>query len=309
MSVDQTMVENNNVLSSGQIIFYCVVAFFLVLFLIIYLRKRKSKLNIEELDIGVGKVSITNNPVEKISFDSPIDFDYHLPVRIHDIKIKVYDKNNSGLPNRSVSISVKDAEKEEVLCGNLTASTNSDGVATFSGLRIVKGGSYIFIAICEGKQCASEPYDIPDFTSKAERIIFVTQPDSTPGRPAYLNKISVRVSNSENDGLFGRKVHVSIYDKKREKELLSGTLDALTDQDGFASFPNLSISKTGKHQIVAFCDDKNCTSAEFEINPPGIDTNFKNQPFGSQEYYDALYQSLYMNNAGDLIKKDGEEIL
>ena len=286
----------------------CKSGFLLLLLLFFYLKIRKAKIEIGGFEIGGGKISITDNPVEKISFDSPIDFEYLIPVRIHDVKIKVYDKNNSGLPNRSVCISAKDADNEEVLCGNLTASTDSEGIASFSGLRIVKGGSYIFIAICEGKQCASELYDIPDFTSKADRIIFVTQPDSTSGRPAYLNEISVRVSNSENDGLLGRKVHISIYDKKREKELLSGTLEALTDQNGFAIFSDLSISKTGRHQIVAFCDDKYCTSAEFDVNPPGIDTDFRKKTFGDQEYFDALCQSLYMNNAGDIIKLDGEEL-
>ena len=222
--------------------------------------------------------------------------------------IKVTDKNGVGLSGRVVEISAKSASQEEVLRGHLTASSDSTGIASFSGLSIVKGGGYKIIAICEGKQCASNLFDIPDITSKVDRLTFIKQPESTSGRPALLCEIKIRASNADGDGLTGRKVQLSILDSKQETELLAGILEVTTDKNGIARFTDLTISKTGKHQILARCEDAECESGEFDVTPPGTDTNIKNKEFGTEGYIVTFCRLVYLNNTGDTFMIDGEEL-
>ena len=106
---------------------------------LLILRKKKLSLQPKQISIGGTIIGVEEEPVDKIYFLTQPEFDFHIPVRVRDLSIKVADKDGNALSGRMVKVSVKNAKQEEVLQGVLSATSDSTGIASFSGLSILKG--------------------------------------------------------------------------------------------------------------------------------------------------------------------------
>ena len=286
---------------------------FLMLFLLRFIVGKIKKTNGESF--GVKKFSVAGVtaerkklPVEQVTFVEQPTVDYSYPILFHDICIRVCGSDGNGLPQREVVLSCQDLSQREIFIGNLKATTDQTGTAKFVGITTDKAGTYIVIASCEGKQCASKKVVLPDMNSVPNELVFLTQPQATSGRPADISMITIRAINDKLEGLPGRTIKIQCYDARYSEDILQGTPEAKTDNNGLVEFTDLRISKTGKFRLLATCQGVTCESTVFEVSPPSFDDNYDNKEFGSHDYWDALTLRLYEKKTNDVIRVNGEEL-
>jgi len=144
--------------------------------------------------------------------------------------------------------------------------------------------------------------DIP-----VSRVAFLTQPKDASGRPASLSEIRVRAYDEKNRPLQKKKITIEL-ESYSGTDYLRGILTQYSDETGTASFSGLKISRSGQYVLIAKSDGIIAMSVPFEVTPPGLDTNFSDKLFNSQEYKDSLARKLSLSKAEDELKFDEEDI-
>lgn len=394
----------NDILSLGV-----VSAVVIMILLFVFTKLRGDKIVPESYESNGVRLRFEKEPVEQLTIMKQPEFDYSNPIRLRDLSFEVKDKRGKALSEKTVSISAKTSSGEEALVGNLVATTNSNGIATFSGVTMGLCGNLSISAECEGKQCSSVAFDIPDTTGPVKTLRFEEPPSridqssdhlapvnvkvlnandidilgqtvqlsvlddentnvlqgtlfsvsdergialfsnlfiSKPGIwrlsaecgdaraeseefeitdlsvdtirfmkspndsevKKKLNSVVVRVYNSERTPLSKKTIILSLRDRQEKECVLIGMCSRITNERGEAVFDDLSVGKIGFYRITASCEEITCESREFEITPPGIDFDLENYEYGTDEYWDTLRAKLLLNNKGDKIYINGEEI-
>lgn len=153
-------------------------------------------------------------------------------------------------------------------------------------------------------------FQIEDIDRIAHHVSVLNHPTDTDNKPAVLSPIKVVVYNKDNHPINNKEVIVMLMDVSSSKcqDGLQGTLRRNTDRDGLVVFSDLSVNKRGSFYLKFDAGEIAGVSKEFQVTPPGIDTNFVDKSYGTDEYYEALKTSMELNKGSDRVFIKGEEI-
>lgn len=140
-------------------------------------------------------------------------------------------------------------------------------------------------------------------------IAILRQPASVSGNPAILNTLKVRVYDRNGNPLRNKLVTVSIDGKEDETErYITGQLCKKSDENGYVIFSDISVLRRGSFYLTFHADNVTAKARPFDVMPPGLDTNFENKEFGSEEYIDTLQLAISLNKGADKVSINDEEI-
>jgi IPT/TIG domain len=178
------------------------------------------------------------------------------------VAVNEVDQNNQPVIGATVTIAMSSG----TLNGNLTATTDSSGTATFNNLSVSTAGSYTLTASAAGAAGAvTSPFTI----TAAATLSFATQPVDTVSYAA-LSPVTVQVEDASDQPVSGAAVNIGI-----SSGTLSGTLTAISNAAGQAVFSDLSVSPAGAYTLTASVAGVTiATSNSFAITPPTSPTVF-----------------------------------
>jgi hypothetical protein len=197
------------------------------------------------------------------------------------VAVTVLDGAGNPVPSTSVTLSLNTNGNAGVLAGTLVQSTDSSGVATFPGLSVnqVSGANpYSLRAVSGAASGDSSTFTVTH--GAVTTIAFTTggQPTNTlAGDPINGSSggVQVLVTDGTNPAP-GETVTMDIDPAHNPgSETLAGTLSAVTDSNGVATFSNLSIGTSASgYKLRATDGALSVTSATFDItslqNPDAV---------------------------------------
>ncbi len=196
---------------------------------------------------AVAKLSFTTEPVSTTAGSI-----------MKPVVVKASDQFGNAIPGTPITISISSG----TLNGLLTATTNAAGLATFSGLSDTVAGTYTLTAATGSITGLSTPFAI---TAGAVTVLsFVTQPVSTTAG-SILSAVVIQASDQ-----FGNVVPSTAIAIGNVAGKLNGTLSALTNAAGQASFKNLSESVVGTYTLIARKGTISTTSNPFVITAGNV---------------------------------------
>ena len=188
------------------------------------------------------------------------------------VAVTVLDGAGNSVPSTSVTLSLNPSTNAGVLSGTLVQSTDLSGVATFPGLSVDKVSGVNPYSLHADSGAASG--DSSTFTvthGAATTIAFTTggQPTNTlAGDPinGSTGGVQVLVTDGTNPAQ-GETVTMDIDSAHNPgAATLSGTLSAVTDGSGVATFSDLSIGTSASgYKLLATDGALSVPSATFDI--------------------------------------------
>ena len=198
------------------------------------------------------KLAFSQQPTSRV-VGSPID-----PA----VTVQVQDAYGNDVSTNGLPIRIALSSGSGTLFGNTNAVT-VEGIASFDTLSMHQAGSKQFSATAVGMASAlSDTFAI--FAAEASSIQFVQQPTAALAgdviSPAVTVELADRFGNTVSQA--GIVITLSL----ENSATLLGTVSQGTDEDGLATFNDLSITNAGQHRLVgtAFAP---VTSDTFVISP------------------------------------------
>jgi hypothetical protein len=177
------------------------------------------------------------------------------------VALSVVDQFGNGVPGIKVTLSPNGFS---FATGSLSQSTNSSGLAVFSGLVIDTAGTgYTISAAASGTHGAiSSPFGVAAGAPSA--LVFSQQPTSTTAGAALSPAVQVTVVDAFGNPVPGSEVTLS----PNGFTFASGTTSEPTNAAGVATFSNLVIDGAGSgYTITAGDGSASATSTGFGITP------------------------------------------
>ena len=175
--------------------------------------------------------------------------------------VKLVDNYNNAFVGVTVSVKISAG----TLNGVLTATTNSTGEATFSGLSVATAGSYSLTVSASNLIATSSAFTITAATAAVGRIGFSTQPVSTTAS-ATMSPVVVQLYSSTGAIVDLANVSVTI---RLSSGTLTGSLTVMTNSAGQAIFSGLKVAAAGTYELIASATvnglSLNVTSSAFAI--------------------------------------------
>ena len=172
------------------------------------------------------------------------------PIRVH-----VTDANNAPIPGVSVAISFNGPPpcSTAVLSGTLNGITNANGNAVFFDLSIDRGQlGYTLLASAGSASAVSQPFNVNGFcpTSTTSvpagaHILFIIQPGQMQGGSGGPQAV-VQLFDANNAPIAGAELAASLGARPCPAATLSGTLTAVTDANGLATFSGITSNRGGQ---------------------------------------------------------------
>jgi hypothetical protein len=186
------------------------------------------------------------------------------------LTVQLLDVNSQPVGKSGVSITLAFGANpgSSTLSGILTRTTNSAGLATFSGLSINNAGNgYTLVASSSGlTSTTSTSFNI---VPAPTQVVFVQQPPATVNTGTTLSPaVTVRLLdvNGQPVNKIGVPITMAIGNNPGGGTL-SGTLTRTTNSSGVATFNNLSINNAGTgYTLVASSSGlTSATSSSFDV--------------------------------------------
>jgi hypothetical protein len=185
------------------------------------------------------------------------------------VQVELRDSTGQPAPVAGVAVTLAFAANPGggTLRGATTATTTSQGVASFAALSIDKSASgYTLRATSSGLASAtSAPFIVA--AGPPARLFFAAQPTATgPGAP-FAPSVSVAVVDSESN-LVGSPVSVSLALGANPTGAVLGGTTTVATQNGTATFSNLTVDRNGSgYTLVASASNlPSVTSATFDVS-------------------------------------------
>ena len=192
---------------------------------------------------------------------------------------------------------------------------NENNLSNLSGLLIAAG---IIVAILLAGYLLSHGYKIRKLEVNlggvvkgeivpqiVKRVSMITKLHDLSGKPAKLPEIEIRVFDTDNKPMTQKRVKLDLFTATGEP---CNSWEKETDESGIVTFSNLKIERTGQYKFTATCDNEFTTSAVFTVMPPGLETNFSDEKFGSNNYKERFFDAMLFNKGNDKVKIDGEDV-
>ena len=168
----------------------------------------------------------------------------------------------------------------------ITATTNSSGIATFSGLSIDATGTYTITATVPATDVDGRHGDLelvrPSWPRTAATLSFTTEPPSGPLTAGSndVGTVVVTAVDTYGNDVAGQSVSLTI---SSPGAINSGTTSATTQSSGTASFSGLTVETAGTFTFTASAVTSSgtvtATSNSFTIVPAPLATlSFTTQP-------------------------------
>ncbi len=188
------------------------------------------------------------------------------------VAVSLLDANGnviSGDSTTLVTLSIGTNPATGTLAGTLTATANS-GVATFSSLSINKSGNgYTLVAAAPGySSVTSSAFNITPGAKSA--VTFTTQPSSTTAGAAFSPAVVVALEDTNGNIITSDSSTLVTLQigTNQNGAALAGTT-AVTANNGVATFPGVSINKTGTGYTLSAAASgyTGIASSSFNITP------------------------------------------
>jgi hypothetical protein len=165
-------------------------------------------------------------------------------------KVQLRDVSNNTVSQSGVAVTVGINSGTGTLGGTRTVTTNSSGIASFSGLSITGSGTHVLVFTSPNlTQMTSSAVSV---TGSATQLSITTQPSGTATSGSPLSRqpvVQLRDGSGATVATSGVTVTAAIA---TGGGTLSGTLTATTDASGSASFSGLSISGSAGDRTLVF---------------------------------------------------------
>jgi adhesin/invasin len=205
--------------------------------------------------------------------------------------IRLADASNGAVSQAGIVITAAIVSGTGTLGGSRHATTNSSGVATFTGLKIVGSGPFtLSFSATDLAAATSSPIVIGGTTTSgssaqvATQLSVATQPSSSATSGATLaQQPVVRLADASNSAV-GQPGVVVTATLNSEAGGLGGTSTATTNASGVATFTGLTVTGNGTYAIVFSATGlTGATSSAIAVAPPASvapTSGCSNQPGG-----------------------------
>ncbi len=166
-------------------------------------------------------------------------------------------EDDLGNPIEGINITVGIIGDAEFASGTTTVMTGSDGLAVFDDLVIEKAGEYrlVFDSEIALNDAVSAPFEItPD---GPDSIVVDTQPEDADAGDIIGGPPTVLVLDQFDNPTVGLTVTASVTGG-----FASGTTEVDVDEEGFAVFDDLVITRAGDHRIDFDAPDISGTTSD-----------------------------------------------
>jgi len=190
--------------------------------------------------------------------------------------ISVVDETGAAVTGDVVTVTISSG----TLIGTATATTNSSGVATFTGLSVDLAGTYTLTATAT----ATASMDTTTQTSNSFVIVagpiastgltFTTGPSNIVAGGTITPAVTVKAVDQYGNLVSGQTVSLGIS----PSVALSGSSPVTTNASGLAVFSSLSLSTTGTYTLSATAGSVSATSNTFVVSPAPAKLTFISQP-------------------------------
>jgi adhesin/invasin len=165
-------------------------------------------------------------------------------------KVQLRDVSNNTVSQSGVAVTVGVNSGTGTLGGTKTVTTNSSGIASFSGLSITGSGTHVLVFTSPNlSPMTSSAISV---TGSATQLAITTQPSGTATSGSALSRqpvVQLRDGSGATVATSGIAVTAAIA---TGGGTLSGTLTATTDASGAASFSGLMISGAAGDRTLVF---------------------------------------------------------
>jgi hypothetical protein len=160
------------------------------------------------------------------------------------VRVRVFDNTGAPLAGVTVNLSLLNPPVGVSLAGDLTQDTGMDGVATFADISVTAPAAGLRLraeATFAGGAAGgtSEPFDIG--IAPPTNLFFMQQPTSTGVATPIAPPVRVRVIDNTGAVLPGVFVNMTLLNAP-EGVVLSGSVNAVANVEGIATFANLAVS-------------------------------------------------------------------
>jgi hypothetical protein len=148
-----------------------------------------------------------------------------------------------------ITLSISGSPAGAALTCTANPKSAASGVATFSGCRIDKAGTYTLTAAGAGFTAVSAVFTIT--TGTATRLAFTTQPSGSSGAVPFGTQPAVSIQDDGGNTVTTSAATVGLTLTGSSGAVLSCTASAVAAVNGVAAFTGCNIDKTGTYTLTA----------------------------------------------------------
>lgn len=164
---DQMISGFLDIFSLDQIIIFSVVFILVILFIVLAVKKKKH-LKVTKVTLGPFEAEVEKKEEEVIVpayriavLRQPASVSGN-PATLNTIIVRVYDRDERPLKNKRVTITLEGKENnpEYYISGSLSEISDDKGEAVFSGLSLLRRGSFSIIFHADGVTARAKPFNV-----------------------------------------------------------------------------------------------------------------------------------------------------
>ncbi len=177
------------------------------------------------------------------------------------LKTRVLDSVGNPVSGVTVTFTVPTSGASATL-GSTSAVTDANGESTVIATANSLAGSYSVTAGTVGV-ASSASFSLTNLTGSVGHVAFVQQPSNAPAGAVISPAVTVHVTDAGSNPIAGASVTVAL---SGASAALGGTLSAVTNASGVATFADLSITATGSYRLEALSTGMSALSDPFQIS-------------------------------------------
>ncbi|MBA4304736.1 MAG: hypothetical protein C0424_10970, partial [Sphingobacteriaceae bacterium] len=166
--------------------------------------------------------------------------------------VRLKDANGNNVLQSGVVITAVLASGSDTLQGSLSATTDANGIATFTNLKINGITGIRTIRFTSGSLTPDTSSNVAIVPGAAAQLLITTEPSATAQNDvnfAQQPRVQLRDASGNNVQLAGVTIMASLASGSAT---LGGTLSATTDAQGLATFTNLKITGATGVRTIRF---------------------------------------------------------
>lgn len=162
-----------DIFPTDQVIIFSAAAILFIIFVAIFIvlrAKKNDRIRIKKLKVGPIEAEIEEEtrkedtvvPVYRIAIlRQPASISGN-PATLNQLIVRVYDRNESPLKNKRVTITLegKEDQLEQYISGSLSEISDDKGEVFFSGLSLLRRGTYSIVFHADGASAKARPFSV-----------------------------------------------------------------------------------------------------------------------------------------------------
>lgn len=139
-----------------------------------------------------------------------------------------------------------------------------------------------------------ENEEIENIKKEVEFTDIISMPIAACKNEVLTPPLQIKILDSENNIIKNCSARLEIYGESGllSSKNISGTISKTSNCEGIVSFDDIHINATGAFIFVIEIGNKEITTDEFNIFPPGLPVDFWNYTVGTPEYESRLERIL-----------------